>query len=53
VIADVVDEAIEVMETDRKNTTANAISEPQTLPKIQKACLAFCIALLSQSIARK
>jgi hypothetical protein len=29
------------------------IGEPAALSGIQKACLAFCIALLSQSITRK
>ncbi|KAJ4398868.1 hypothetical protein N0V91_009870 [Didymella pomorum] len=48
-----VDEAIEEMETHTDEPTANAISEPQTLSSIEKACLAFCIALLSQSITRK
>lgn len=48
-----VDEAIEEMETHTDEPTANAISEPQTLSSIQKACLEFCIALLSQSITRK
>jgi flagellar biosynthesis GTPase FlhF len=50
---DDVDEAVQEMETEEPNTTANAIREPQTLSKIQKACLEFCIALLSQSITRK
>jgi RecQ family ATP-dependent DNA helicase len=50
---DDVDEAIEEMETDEQNTTANAIREPQTLSNIQKACLEFCIALLSQTVTRK
>jgi hypothetical protein len=44
---DNVDEAIEEIETDKQNTTANAIRELQTLSNIQKACLEFCIALLS------
>ncbi|KAF3032558.1 hypothetical protein E8E12_001438 [Didymella heteroderae] len=48
-----VDEAIEEMETHTDEPTVNAISEPQTLSSIQKACLEFCIALLSQSITRK
>jgi hypothetical protein len=51
-IADV-DEAIEEMETDTAGPTANAISEPESLSSIQKACLKFCIALLSQKITRR
>jgi hypothetical protein len=51
-IADDVDEAIEEMETEG-NRTAEGISEPESLSNIQKACLTFCIALLSQSITRK
>jgi hypothetical protein len=51
-IADDVDEAINETETE-ENTTAAGISEPETLSGIQKACLTFCIALLSQSISRK
>jgi hypothetical protein len=50
---DDVDEAIEEIETDKQNTTANAIRKPQTLSNIQKACLEFCIALLSQTVTRK
>jgi hypothetical protein len=53
VIADNVDEAIEEMETDNRNITPNAIVQPKALSSIQKACLEFCIALLSQSITRK
>jgi hypothetical protein len=50
---DDVDEAVQEMETEEPNTTTNAIRKPQTLTNIQKACLEFCIALLSQSITRK
>ena len=50
---DDIDEAIEEMETDKENTTAEGISKLETLSNIQKACLEFCIALLSQSITRK
>jgi hypothetical protein len=42
----------EEMETEG-NRTAHGIREPETLSSIQKACLALCIALLSQSITRK
>ncbi|KAG9193950.1 hypothetical protein G6011_03985 [Alternaria panax] len=48
-----VDEVIDEMETDTAEPTANAIGEPETLSSIQKACLEFCIALLSQAITRK
>jgi RecQ family ATP-dependent DNA helicase len=48
-----VDEAIDEMETGTAEPTANAISEPERLSGIQRACLEFCIALLSQSITRK
>ncbi|KAF3032321.1 hypothetical protein E8E12_002369 [Didymella heteroderae] len=48
-----VDEAIDEMETDTAEPTVNAISEPERLSSIQKACLEFCIALMSQSITRK
>ncbi|KAI8930521.1 hypothetical protein NX059_012133 [Plenodomus lindquistii] len=48
-----VDEAIDEMETDTGEPTASAIHEPERLSSIQKACLEFCIALLSQSITRK
>ncbi|CAN9334787.1 unnamed protein product [Alternaria alternata] len=48
IMADDVDE----METE-EDRTAKGISEPETLSSIQKACLEFCIALLSQSITRK
>ena len=48
-----VDEAIEEMEIHSNGPTVNAISEPQTLSSIKKACLEFCIALLSQLITRK
>jgi RecQ family ATP-dependent DNA helicase len=53
VMADDVDEAIDEMETDEPSTAANAIREPEKLSSIQRACLEFCIALLSQSITRK
>ncbi|CAG5136910.1 uncharacterized protein ALTATR162_LOCUS4 [Alternaria atra] len=36
-----------------QDTAANAIVEPTKLSRLQKACLAFCIALLNQSITRK
>jgi hypothetical protein len=57
VMADDIDE----MERDGEHTTPNAIVnaivgaivKPKTLSSIQKACLEFCIALLSQSITRK
>ncbi|KAL1641350.1 hypothetical protein SLS61_010138 [Didymella pomorum] len=52
-MTDDIDEAIEEMETHTEEPIANAISEPRTLSRMQKACLAFCIALLSQSITRK
>jgi hypothetical protein len=45
-IADV-NKAIKEIETHTDKHTANAIREPQTLLSIKKACLAFCIALLS------
>jgi hypothetical protein len=48
-----VDEVIDEMETDTAEPTANAIGELETLSSIQKACLEFCIALLSQAITRK
>jgi hypothetical protein len=50
---DDVNKAVQEMETEEPNTTANAICEPQALSTIQKACLEFCIALLSQLITRK
>jgi hypothetical protein len=52
IMADDVDEAIDETETE-ENTTVTGISEPETSSSTQKACLAFCIALLSQSITRK
>ena len=48
-----VDEAIDEMETDTAEPTANAISEAERLSSIQKACLEFCIALMSQLITRR
>jgi hypothetical protein len=42
----------EELETEG-NRTAQGIREPEALSSIQKACLTFCIALLSQSITRK
>jgi hypothetical protein len=51
-MADDVDEAIDETEAE-ENTAAEGISEPEALSSIQKACLEFCIALLSQSITRK
>jgi hypothetical protein len=51
-MADNVDEAINETEAE-ENTAAEGTSEPEALSSIQKACLAFCIALLSQSITRK
>ena len=45
-IADDVDETINETETE-ENITAAGISELETLLSIQKACLTFCIALLS------
>jgi hypothetical protein len=47
-----VDEAIDETEGG-ENTTTKGISKPEALSGIQKACLEFCIALLSQSITRK
>ena len=38
---------------EEESTTATSSSNPDTLSNIQKACLEFCIALLSQSITRK
>jgi hypothetical protein len=52
IMADGVDKAIDETEAE-ENTTAEGISEPEALSSIQKACLEFCIALLSQSITRK
>jgi hypothetical protein len=52
IIADNIDEAIDETEAE-ENTTAEGTSEPEALLSIQKACLAFCIALLSQAITRK
>jgi hypothetical protein len=52
IMADDVDEAIDETETE-ENTTVTGISEPETSSSTQKACLTFCIALLSQSITRK
>jgi hypothetical protein len=52
IMADNVDEPIDETEAE-ENTTAKGISEPEALSSIQKACLNFCIALLSQSITRK
>jgi RecQ family ATP-dependent DNA helicase len=52
IMADDVNEAIDEMETE-EDRAAEGISEPETLSSIQKACLEFCIALLSQSITRK
>jgi RecQ family ATP-dependent DNA helicase len=52
IMADDVNEAIDEMETE-EDRAAEGISEPETLSSIQKACLEFCIALLSQSIMRK
>jgi hypothetical protein len=51
-MADDVDEAIDETEAE-ENTTAEGIGEPEALSSIQKACLEFCIALLSQLITRK
>jgi hypothetical protein len=51
-MADDVDETIDKTEAE-ENTTAEGIGEPEALSSIQKACLEFCIALLSQSITRK
>jgi hypothetical protein len=51
-IADNVDKGIDEMEA-AQDTAANAIVEPTKLSRLQKACLAFCIALLNQSITRK
>ena len=42
-----VNEVIDEIETDTAEPTANAIGELETLSSIQKACLEFCIALLS------
>jgi hypothetical protein len=50
---DDVNEAVQEIETEELNTTANAICELQALLTTQKACLEFCIALLSQLITRK
>jgi hypothetical protein len=47
-----VDEAIDETEGE-ENTTTEGIGKPEALLGIQKACLEFCIALLSQSITRK
>jgi phosphopantothenoylcysteine synthetase/decarboxylase len=52
IMADDVNEAIDETEAE-ENTTAEGISELEALSSIQKACLEFCIALLSQSITRK
>jgi len=46
------EEGINDMEA-AQDTAPNAIVEPTTLSRLQKACLAFCIALLNQSITRK
>ena len=51
--ADDANEAMDEMETEEENSTAEGIKEPETLLSIYKACLSFCIALLSQSITRK
>jgi hypothetical protein len=51
-MANDVDKAIEEIEKEG-NRTAEGISKPESLSNIQKACLTFCIALLSQSITRK
>jgi hypothetical protein len=51
-MADDVDEVIDETEAE-ENITAEGISEPEALSSIQKACLEFCIALLSQLITRK
>ena len=51
--ADDANEAIDEIETEEENSTAEGIKEPETLLSIYKACLSFCIALLSQSITRK
>jgi hypothetical protein len=50
---DNMDEAIKEIETDEQNTTANTIRKLQILLNIQKACLEFCIVLLSQTVTRK
>ena len=50
---DDIDEAIEETETEEENPTTERLSKPETLSNIQKACLEFCIALLSHSITRK
>nr|GEZ17793.1 RecQ helicase L2 [Tanacetum cinerariifolium] len=50
--ADDVDEAIDEMETIQ-DTAPNAIIPPTKLSSIQRACLEFCIALMSQKITRK
>jgi hypothetical protein len=46
IMADDVDEAINETEAE-VNTTAKGIRELEALSSIQKACLEFCIALLS------
>jgi hypothetical protein len=51
-MADDVDEVIDETGAE-ENTTAEGIGEPESLSGIQKVCLGFCIALLSQSITRK
>jgi hypothetical protein len=51
-MADDVDKAIDETEAE-ENTTAKGIGELEALLNIQKACLEFCITLLSQLITRK
>jgi RecQ family ATP-dependent DNA helicase len=51
-MADDVDEGIDEMEA-AQDTAPNAIVEPTKLSSIQRACLEFCVALMSQKITRR
>jgi hypothetical protein len=51
-MADDVDEGIDEMEA-AQDTAPNAIVEPTKLSSIQRACLEFCVALISQKITRR
>jgi superfamily II DNA helicase RecQ len=50
---DEMDEAVEVGEEEQEQAERPHPIKPQKLSRIQKACLAFCIALMNQSITRK
>jgi hypothetical protein len=51
-MADNVNKGINKMEAVQ-DTAPNAIAEPTELSSIQRACLTFCIALISQKITRR